>query len=434
MTSNSREWAKFVFIHLEGEAEAVPAGRLTILEEGVKPVTSTFVYGTRYARRPNALAVDPVSLPLALAQSQEERLYEPPAGLPLFGAIRDAAPDSWGRRVIENKLKAQPDSLPESVYLSHAGPHRTGALDFRDSPTDKEPAGKLPDAKDLKYLLAAADLIQEGQQVPANLEMLFMVGATFGGARPKAVILDGGRQWVAKFPAAGDGFNIPAVERATLELARQCGLRVPETRLVRLPDGRDIMLIERFDRSSLPDGRFGRRHVVSALTMLRKSEYDAADAQYAHLAEVISALGAKGHVAADKTELFKRMVFNILVSNDDDHLRNHAFVWEGENRGWRLSDLYDVVPKPQVGTERFLVLGVGPASGRLATLDNAMSSSGRFGLHKPQALDIIEQLAAVVREWRVYFEAFGVPATECKKISTAFRNPKDLGLRRIARA
>ncbi|MFJ1252254.1 type II toxin-antitoxin system HipA family toxin [Cupriavidus sp. CuC1] len=427
-----KPWTRTVFIHLEGQSEAVPAGGLTLLEEGSRLVGSTFVYGTKYAQRPNAVSVDPAALPLSEAQAQPGRQFEPVAGLPLFGAIRDAAPDSWGRRVIENKLRAQPNSLSETVYLMHAGPHRTGALDFRASPTDKEEKGVLPDAKELSYLLAAADLIQEGRPVPANLELLFMVGATFGGARPKAVILDNGRQWVAKFPAVRDGFNIPVVERATLELARQCGMRVPAMQSVTLADGREIMLIERFDRVPLGEGQFARRHVVSALTMLKMSENDAgASAEYAHLAEVINNLGASGHVATDKEELFRRMVFNILVSNDDDHLRNHAFVWDGTNNGWRLSDLYDVVPKPQIGTERYLVLGIGPGAGRLATLDNALSGAGRFGLRSDQAIDIIEKVSAVVREWRVYFEAFGVPAAECDKISSAFRNPRDIGLEKL---
>jgi len=426
-----------VFIALEGMADAVPAGKLEVFEDGIKPVGASFVYGNKYLQRAQALAVDPVSLPLDEARRSREVLFQPPPGLALFGAIRDAAPDSWGRRVIENMLKAQPDSLPETVYLANAGPHRTGALDFRDSPTAPAEAGKLPDLKELSYLLDAAVLIQQGRRVPRNLQALFAVGATLGGARPKAVLRDGGRQWVAKFPAFRDSFNVPVVERATLELARLCGLRVPQTRLIQLADSRDVMLIERFDRVPLPEGKpgkpgqLGKRHVVSALTMLRMHEFDAGAAAYADLADTLGALGASGFVAEDKVELFRRMVFNILVTNDDDHLRNHAFVWDGAHRGWRLSDLYDVVPKPQLGTERFLVLGVGPAAGRLATLDNALSAAGRFGILRHAAADIIVRVAAVVREWRMHFEAFGVSVAECDKIASAFRKPRDIGLRAV---
>lgn len=430
-TSDITHWTKTVFICLDGESEAVPAGLLTIYEQGIKPVRSTFVYGNRYRERKNAIAVDPESLPLAEANRTGKPVtFEPPAGLALFGAIRDSAPDSWGRRVIENSVHAEPNALPETDYLVHAGPHRAGALDFRNSPTAAAENGKLPDAKDLKYLLDASSMIQEGRPVPRNLEAYFTVGATFGGARPKAVVLDRRRQWVAKFPALNDGFNVPLIERATLELARQCGLRVPDLAHVRLADGRDVMLIERFDRLPLATGAFARRHMVSALTMLRLHENDTTAARYADLAEVLNKHGASGFVALDKIELFKRMVFNVLVSNDDDHLRNHAFVWDGARRGWRLSDLYDVVPKPQAASQRYLVLGVGQ-KGRLATLDNALSAAGQFGILAGDAVAYINEIASVVREWRTYFDELGVPPSECDKVASAFRNPKDIGLARI---
>ncbi|SIO00593.1 type II toxin-antitoxin system HipA family toxin [Paraburkholderia phenazinium] len=427
-TSDTKDWTKTVFIWLEGDSEAVPAGLLTVYEQGIRPVRSTFVYGNRYRERKNAISVDPEGLSLVAANRTGKPVtFEPPSQLALFGAIRDAAPDSWGRRVIENMVQAVPNSLPETDYLMHAGPHRTGALDFRDSPTAKAETGKLPGAKDLKYLLDASAMIQEGRPVPRNLEAYFTVGATFGGARPKAVLLDKGRQWLAKFPALNDGFNVPLIERATLELARQCGLRVPELAMVRLADGRDVMLIERFDRVPLATGVFARRHIVSALTMLQLHENDTTRAQYADLAEVLNTHGASGFVAHDKVELFRRMVFNILVSNDDDHLRNHAFVWEGARGGWRLSDLYDVVPKPQVASQRYLVLGVG-RKGRLATLDNAFSAAGQFGIRANDAVAYINEIASVVREWRTYFDEFGVPQSECDKVASAFRNPKDIGL------
>lgn len=401
-------------------------------EEGVHTVESDFVYGNLYLQRSNAIPVDPASMPLTKAKEKKETHFRPANRLALFGAIRDAAPDSWGRRVIENKLRAPPDGLPESVYLTHAGPNRAGALDFRDTPDSGEKDGLLPGVKDLSYLLDAAVKIENGEPVPASLQLLFAVGATFGGARPKAALLEDNRQWVAKFPAVRDGFNVPLVERTTLELARECGLRVPATKHVRLADGRDVMLIDRFDRYMLPSGSFGKRHVVSALTMLKMHESDAAKARYIDMAKVIDDVGARGFVAEDRTELFKRMVFNILVTNDDDHLRNHAFVWDTAHRGWRLSDLYDVVPKPQQGSERFLVLGVGN-QGRLATLDNALSAASLFGILQKDAIAIIEKMASIGREWRVFFKKMGVPTAECNKIASAFRNPKDIGLKEIQR-
>lgn len=126
-----------VFIHLPGETEAVPAGRLTMIEQGLQVQASTFAYGRRYVTRTNALAVDPIALAL-VGRNDEERV--PAGGLAMFGALRDAAPDAWGRRVIENRLRAPPNGLPESVYLDHAGPHRAGALDVRESPTSPQRA------------------------------------------------------------------------------------------------------------------------------------------------------------------------------------------------------------------------------------------------------------------------------------------------------
>jgi serine/threonine-protein kinase HipA len=136
-------------------------------------------------------------------------------------------------------------------------------------------------------------------------------------------------------------------------------------------------------------------------------------------------MGSRGHVAADNAELFARMVFNILVSNDDDHLRNYAFLYDPDGEGWRLSPLYDVVPKPQLASERMLHLGVGP-QGRIAWLDYALAGAGQFRLLPPDAARIIYQVATTVRAWRKIFEALGVPVIECDKAASAFRRADDM--------
>jgi serine/threonine-protein kinase HipA len=347
--------------------------------------------------------------------------------LELFGAVRDAMPDAWGRRVIENKLRAEPNSLKESEYLMHAGSNRFGALDFRMSPSAVESSGLMPNVMDLPYLLEAADRVQCHEQLPEHLRQLFDAGPSMGGARPKAVVTKDGKVWLAKFPAQGDAFNVPQIEQASLELARKCGLNVPKTELVAVPGGRQIMLIERFDRIVKEDGNLSRKHVVSALTLLGLHETESPTASYSGIARKLSELGASGFVQSDREELFARMVFNILVGNDDDHLRNHAFVWDESARGWMLSPLYDVLPKPQMGHERYLHLGVGE-HGRLATLDNALSHAGQFGLLPPRASSIVDRVARQVREWRTFFEArMGIPISECDKVASAFRKPKDIG-------
>jgi serine/threonine-protein kinase HipA len=423
-------WEGVVFIHLPDQSEAVPAGRISLLEEGLQSVGSTFGYGARYLKRANAIPVDPVSLPLSSLPG-EEQLYEPPAGLALFGAIRDAAPDFWGRRVTEAKLKVPPNSVPESTYLLNAGTHRFGALDFRESTSSASAEGLLPPLTDLHYLLEAADRVQEGLPIPARLEMLFQV-ASLGGARPKVLVSHDGKQFLAKFPAKNDPFDIPAVERACLELARACGLNVPQTDLVRLADGRNVMLIERFDRAVLSDGSFSRKHCVSALTMLGKHEQESPASSYSEIAQVISDRGVSGHVQEDRAELYARVAFNILISNDDDHLRNHAFIWHPPGKAWRLSPLYDVVPRPQVSQERRLHLSVGP-QGRSATLTNLFEARGSFGLLKPEAIAIIERVSAAVREWRTHLDSAGVSPAQCDLIQTAFRRPRDIGLDEITK-
>lgn len=166
--------------------------------------------------------------------------------------------------------------------------------------------------------------------------------------------------------------------------------------------------------------------INSALTALARHESESTTASYPDIALRMADLGAHGQVKADRRELFGRMVFNILVSNDDDHLRNHAFIWKPDLRGWVLSPLYDVLPKPQIAHERFLHLGVGK-QGRLATLPNALSGAPMVGLLEADARAIIDRIATEVREWRTFFEEIGVPTAECDRVETAFRRPRDAG-------
>jgi serine/threonine-protein kinase HipA len=185
-------------------------------------------------------------------------------------------------------------------------------------------------------------------------------------------------------------------------------------------------MIERFDRSGAGDA-VSRRHMVTALTLMGLEEAQSAGAGYAGIARAIEEFGARGTVHADRTELFGRMVFNILVSNDDDHLRNHAFLLADDRIGWRLSPLYDVVPRPSHAAERFLHLAVGP-HGRLATLRNALEAAGQFGLQAGEAAAIIDRIARTVREWRRVFDEAGVPAEQSERVAPAFRRAADIGM------
>jgi serine/threonine-protein kinase HipA len=165
--------------------------------------------------------------------------------------------------------------------------------------------------------------------------------------------------------------------------------------------------------------------MVSALTMLGCHESESRNRSYGEISDRIRRYGVAKYVKRDQKELFGRMVFNILVTNDDDHLRNHAFLWDGEHRKWRLSPLYDVMPRALVSFERVLHLGVGP-EGRRATLDNALAGSARFGLTSREARDVVDRIWGVVGKWKDYFEGFGVPDTEIRQIEAAFRNIDDV--------
>jgi len=415
----------YVFAHLDGAF--VPAGKLDLTEQDNQLLASTFAYGQRYIERPNAIEIDPIGLSLQQMENVKGKLLVPPNGLAFFGGIRDAAPDAWGRRVIEARHQVPANSLPESTYLLEAGSERVGALDVRlslDAPAHVA-RGYI---QSLAYLLEAAERIEAGLPIPEDLADIFTAGSGLGGMRPKASVRDDeGQLWLAKFPSRNDHLaDFPLIEHATLKLAALAGLAVPETRLVQVRN-RNVMLIRRFDRSWTAASKpIELRHpVVSALTLLACEELDSPDRSYMDIAGAMRRYCGTRFLEADIEELYARMVFNILVSNDDDHLRNHAFVWDAPGKGWRLSPLYDVMPRASLASERYLHLGVG-TKGRLADLDNAYSAKERFGLLPADACRLIDRVWRVVRQWRQHFESFGVPAEQIDRIAPAFRHIDDV--------
>lgn len=438
-----------VFAHLG--AQWAPCGQLVLEEEGRELLTSTLAYGLNYLRRQDAIDIDPVSLSLGDREAIRGQRLRPVNGLNFFGGIRDAAPDAWGRRVIEAKLKVPANSLPESQYLLHAGSERVGALDVRASLTDGPSAG-AGSWHTLRHLMEAAERIEEGAPVPAHLEAIFLDGTALGGARPKASIRDeDGVLWLAKFASRQDRMDMPAIECAALRLAGEAALTVPPVR-TEMIGGRRVMLIRRFDRYWSTDdavpaldedptllsagpgqGRQERRQAfTSGLTWLACDEMASRTMSYGDLAGAVRRYAHPAVVRANNLELFKRMVFNILVSNDDDHLRNHGFLLDPRLGGWRLSPLYDVMPRPSLAGDRFQHLGVG-AAGRVATLDNALSAHNAFTLSERDAAAAIDEVWRVVRQWRMHFERFGVDDGECERVASAFRHIDEIstaGLRR----
>ena len=430
----------FVFIYLD--TEWVPCGQLTLSEDGVKLSASTFAYGLRYLQRPGALEVDPVSLSLRDMDLVRGTALFPPNNLPLFGGIRDAAPDAWGRRVIESRLKVPANSLPESSYLLHAGSQRVGAIDIRSS-RDSAATPGFGSWDNLEYLMDAAQRIDEGLPIPAPLEEIFAEGSALGGARPKATVRDEERVlWLAKFPSRKDALLIPVLEAATLRLAANAGLTVPQVKLLHF-GSRAVMLIRRFDRywakaghaapppedlfSTVPAYGLAEKRLgfVSGLTLLACDEMESLTKSYGDLAQAVRRYCHPDVIRENNRELFERLLFNIFVNNDDDHLRNHGFVWDPRLLGWRLSPLYDVMPRASLATERRLHLGVGP-QGRIATLDNAFDGREMFTLSAETAAESIAKIWKILREWKVYFEESQVPSHQIESIAPAFRHMDDL--------
>lgn len=378
---------------------------------------ATFAYGRRYLERTDRIPVDPVALPLHEAGTS--RTFRTEEGFAVFGGIRDAAPDGWGQYLM---YKAMGDRLPSEIDLILAsGEHRVGALAF--GPTSAQPeritpwgGGPAPGEEfTLAELAEAAERAQHVDELDENLRALLAAGSSLGGARPKAATKIGDQPWIAKFQKRGDSFPECRVELATMRLASECGLDVPPLDFRCVLD-RDIYLIERFDR--IPHGNWlERRPFASGLTMLGAHESEVSSFSYADLAGAIRQFGTE--VRQDLHELFRRMLLNILVTNDDDHLRNHGFLFDGE--GWRLSPLYDVVPKPQLGLERRLVLGVGP-EGRNATIENALAGAAVFDLSHDDAKAIAENMSiTVATRWEQLFTEAGISAADRKRFATCFR-------------
>jgi serine/threonine-protein kinase HipA len=396
----------YVFAHLTGGW--APAGRLSLTQER-DVVASSFAYGTRYIDRPDAFEVDPVSLSLTdKARVRGAELF-PANQLAQFGGVRDAAPDAWGRRVIEAQRRVPANSLSEADYLLGAGSDRVGALDVRESLDSPVQAGAAP-IRSLPYMLEAAERIEQGLPVPAALADVFGAGPSAGGARPKASVRDeSGVLWLAKFAAVGDTLDMAWAESCTLQLAGRCGLKVPEVKVVDI-GGKSVLLVRRFDRTATVSGVEQRLPFVSGLTLVACDELESRLKGYGHLAQAIREHVHPSLIRANCEELFARMVFNIFVSNDDDHLRNHGFLRhtaeQGQRPGWSLSPLYDVVPRPSMASERHLHLQVGQ-QGKLATLDNAMSAYSAFTPQRTTAVGIIRRVWGELRQWHTTYEALG---------------------------
>lgn len=406
----------YIYVQLPGTLETVPAALLKVEQLRSGAEIGRFRYGDQYLDRKDAIEFDPFELPLGKTVLEFTKLK----GIP--GAVRDASPDAWGRRVIENKLERTSNDLTEIDYLLNGPQDGAGNLSFglkAEPPATRRTYNRTHQLADL---IAAADAIDEGRRVPQNILEQIDPGTSMGGARPKATIEDGNVLWLAKFPEKNDRCNQQRIEYATLELARACGLNVCATRIEPI-GGRDVLMLQRFDRQHTDEdgGGYRRSGLVSGLTMLGIDDNPVTreDWSYPLLADQLRRWSERPD--RECAELFRRMVFNAAVNNNDDHPRNHAAIRLG--RGWHLSPAYDLVPVPMVAQDnRSLAMDIG-RYGRKVSIYNLLSQCERFGLNKETARAAIDAIVNVVRDWREHFHACGVSAQDVDYIATAFLPP-----------
>jgi serine/threonine-protein kinase HipA len=328
----------YVWIWLPGEIEPVVAGVLQRADDRL-----LFNYGKSYLARENAISIYAPELPL---RAGELPLVD---GLIMPGCIRDGSPDAWGRRVVINrKLSVKGDEaamhdLGELTYLLESGSDRAGALDFQISATKYVPRGM--NQASLDDLLRAAEQVESGVLLSPDLDKALQHGTSLGGARPKALLTSDHTKYIAKFSMTGDIYNVVKAEFVAMRLANLAGLNVATVRMEKAL-GKDVLLVERFDREHVDSGRT-RKAFVSALTIFELDEMMARHASYERLAEIIRLRFQDPQ--ENLRQLFGRLTFNILCGNTDDHARNHAAFWDGKNM--QLTPAYDICPQSRIGQE-----------------------------------------------------------------------------------
>lgn len=408
----------FVYVTLPGTVEAVVAGRFQIVRPGSGDPVGQFVYGKSYLARSDKVAIDPTRLSVLDGTVRD---YAGPS--PIFPSLRDAAPDRWGRLVIEREYGGELDDLG---YLLNSPDDRAGALSFGLNPTPPGPLRDFNRTLALPELLAAADELLRGDPAMGDthatrqVQRLQLLGTSMGGARPKTVVEDEEGLWLAKFSRPDDAWDNPRVEHAMLALAIECGLSACRSKVVEV-GGRPVLFVKRFDRERV-DAGYLRHRMISAVTFLGASESSSDRARWSYplLADELRRTDVVQE--ASRRELFRRMVFNALISNVDDHPRNHALI--ADARGWRLAPAYDVVPTPMVAQDgRMLAMQVG-GMGRVATRENLLSECGRFAYGEEEAADVIDWMRACVStRWYPTCRAAGVSPADCERIRSAFVYP-----------
>lgn len=381
--------------------ETLPAGELVVGDpDGSGALPGQFRYRPEYLTDPRVFTLDPLHLPLTAALFAAER---PHSGV--HGVFEDSLPDDWGRRLLarRHRLARSEQRVPQLLRL--LGNQGLGALRYTES--DQPPPVFSPTVS-CRQLVELADLAERFEQSPTGmadeeLSLLFQAGSSPGGARPKALVTDGQTGYLAKFASRRDHLDVVGLEAAALELARRAGLDTVVSRLFPLT-GRRCLLVERFDLN--PSG--GRNHLLSMQSLLKADGYY--NAGYRDLAEVIRQMAASPQ--RDLRQLYRQMLFNVLLGNTDDHLKNFCMLHD--EQGWRLSPAFDLVPNIGFNQEQVLRVGLDTRPPDLATL---LAEAKYFGIkRRQQAVEIVTTVYEVVAGWREAFGACGVPEQDAETI------------------
>lgn len=378
--------------------------------------SASFEYDAGWLARADRFALEP-SLMLAPGP------YHAGADRPMFGAIGDSAPDRWGRTLMRRaerkaaeREKRAPRTLLEIDYLLLVDDEaRAGALRFSKTPGGPflaEPTKfRIPPIVELHRLLSATERVIEDKEAEEDLRLLIAPGSSLGGSRPKASVRDAkGGLAIAKFPHRDDSANVVLWEGVALTLAARAKIAVPEWRVEPVAN-KAALVLARFDRKN-----GARLPFVSAMSML--SAADNEPHSYLEIAEALRRYGAAPN--EDLRHLWRRIAFNVLVSNTDDHLRNHGFLYEGP-KGWRLSPAYDMNPVPVDVKPRVLSTSIDPDDPS-ASIDLAFDAADYFGLKDKEARAIAAELAAVVSDWRQVAEKAGLTRAEMDRMASAFEH------------
>jgi serine/threonine-protein kinase HipA len=412
-----------VYVDLDGQTHLVGRlwSRMTKGHEG-----ASFAYEPAWLK-------SPLRFPLEPALGLDPGAHHTGHARPLFGALGDSAPDRWGRMLMKRMERSvakhegrTPRALMELDYLLRVDDAvRPGALRFTEAGTKTFLASggpKIPPLVSLSKLLAASDRILAEQESDEDLQLLMAPGSSLGGARPKAAVTDAdGSLYMAKFPQAQDEYNVELWSCLAHRLAAKAGIKVPSSQLVEV-NRRSVLVVSRFDRK-------GARRVpfLSAMSML-----GAADGETRSYLELVDALRRYGAAAKeDQEELWQRVLFNVLISNVDDHLRNHGFLYESGKRGWRLSPAYDLNPIPPDIKPPYLSTLIDEQN-NVASFELALETAEYYGLTKSDTRRIVKKTVAAVAEWRGEAARLGASRREIDRMAGAFEHEPGVAAREYA--